>query len=229
MRNAVRPKTTRGRPATGRDPTITVRLPAELINSLDDIAKFFSVPRSEIVRRALERSDTLAADHKYSGRTKTAYHEAGHAVIGTVLGLKIGRVTIKPTRKTRGRVQTFRLSGSSLPEMSHPKDRPLAYQWEAYALCMMAGKQVEHFAGFPDAGDGAGRDDLQIEKLLKQWVRSEKIDGMRDRLERMTDRLVRRHYATIQQVARRLIAKETIDGCEIEEIVRRARARKSAA
>jgi negative regulator of replication initiation len=44
----------RGRPATGRDPTLTIRLPKELTARLDAHAKSRGESRSEVMRRFLE-------------------------------------------------------------------------------------------------------------------------------------------------------------------------------
>ena len=44
----------RGRPATGRDPLITARLPAALLEALDNWAEKNGVPRSELVRQFVE-------------------------------------------------------------------------------------------------------------------------------------------------------------------------------
>jgi hypothetical protein len=45
----------RGRPATGRDPVITVRLPLTVISSINRFAAEKSVSRSEAVRQLLEK------------------------------------------------------------------------------------------------------------------------------------------------------------------------------
>jgi hypothetical protein len=46
----------RGRPATGRDPVMTVRLPEELIGRLKAYAKRNNQTRSEALRELIERS-----------------------------------------------------------------------------------------------------------------------------------------------------------------------------
>jgi Arc/MetJ-type ribon-helix-helix transcriptional regulator len=46
----------RGRPATGRDPAITVRLPSKVITDINRWASDNSVGRSEAIRRLLERA-----------------------------------------------------------------------------------------------------------------------------------------------------------------------------
>jgi predicted DNA-binding protein len=44
----------RGRPATGKDPLITVRLPRELIEAANTLAKREGISRSGVIRAALE-------------------------------------------------------------------------------------------------------------------------------------------------------------------------------
>jgi len=46
----------RGRPATGRDPVMTVRLPATLTERIDEHAKSCGESRSETMRRLLEEA-----------------------------------------------------------------------------------------------------------------------------------------------------------------------------
>jgi predicted DNA-binding protein len=52
---AIIPKKRRGRPATGKDPLIALRLPLALIKKLDDWAKENGVSRSAAVRGFIER------------------------------------------------------------------------------------------------------------------------------------------------------------------------------
>jgi Arc/MetJ-type ribon-helix-helix transcriptional regulator len=44
----------RGRPATGHDPTITVRLPGEIVEAIVSVAEAEKLSRSEVIRLALE-------------------------------------------------------------------------------------------------------------------------------------------------------------------------------
>jgi hypothetical protein len=44
----------RGRPATGKDPQINMRMPAELISRIEDWAKVNELGRSEAIRRLVE-------------------------------------------------------------------------------------------------------------------------------------------------------------------------------
>ena len=51
MSISVTPKK-RGRPATGKDPAVTVRLPEPVINALNDCAEAEEKTRSEVLREA---------------------------------------------------------------------------------------------------------------------------------------------------------------------------------
>jgi predicted DNA-binding protein len=48
-------KRSRGRPATGRDPVLAVRLPDELRTTVEEWAKKEKVTRSEAIRTLIER------------------------------------------------------------------------------------------------------------------------------------------------------------------------------
>jgi hypothetical protein len=50
----VQPKRRRGRPATGKDPLLTVRAPREIIEAIDDWAAKQDTTRSDAVRRLVE-------------------------------------------------------------------------------------------------------------------------------------------------------------------------------
>jgi hypothetical protein len=50
----VTPKKRRGRPATGRDPHVTTRMPEEMISQIDDWAEANGLGRSEAIRRLVE-------------------------------------------------------------------------------------------------------------------------------------------------------------------------------
>jgi Ribbon-helix-helix protein, copG family len=51
----VHPKKRRGRPATGKDPLVSARLPPALVKSVEVFAKTESITRSDAIRRLLER------------------------------------------------------------------------------------------------------------------------------------------------------------------------------
>lgn len=54
MNQSISVKPKRGRPATGRDPLVGVRLPRDLIERVDGWADTRELTRSEAIRRLLE-------------------------------------------------------------------------------------------------------------------------------------------------------------------------------
>jgi hypothetical protein len=78
-----------GRPATGSDPTVTIRLPKELIKKIADTAEYANQSKSDVYRRALTVGlQFLSGDTKYEyqyhnhirPKHGAQVHEAGHAV-----------------------------------------------------------------------------------------------------------------------------------------------------
>jgi predicted DNA binding CopG/RHH family protein len=55
-RKKVIPKKKRGRPATGKDPLVALRLPDSMIAAIDRAAESDGVSRSEKIRRLIEKS-----------------------------------------------------------------------------------------------------------------------------------------------------------------------------
>jgi hypothetical protein len=58
----------RGRPATGRDPFLTARVPSDVIKAIEAWARGNDISRSEAIRQLLEAG--LAATAKPKVRTK---------------------------------------------------------------------------------------------------------------------------------------------------------------
>jgi Arc/MetJ-type ribon-helix-helix transcriptional regulator len=51
----VHPKKGRGRPATGKDPLVSARLPVKLIENIKSIAESEKISRSDAIRNLIER------------------------------------------------------------------------------------------------------------------------------------------------------------------------------
>src|SRR6266478_1712978 len=102
MTNIGKTKKKRGRPATGRDPSITIRIPPDLIAYIDRRASKAQMSRSELIRIMLEES-SVGLPPGLKKKTRTAYHEAGHAVIARVLGIPIKKVSIQYSAATKRR------------------------------------------------------------------------------------------------------------------------------
>lgn len=155
---------------------------------------------------------------------QTAYHEAGHAVIGRVLTLHCGGATIKPNYE----------EGEAGHAITHDPYGCL-YQWEmrghvrgsrdavwhARIMGYMAGAETEMvLLGSGAVGDTDDR--YQIALMAEELHRDTNWDKLEPRLRVMTRMLVRRHRARIERVAKALLARTTISAKSLDKIVGRS-------
>jgi cell division protease FtsH len=171
----------------------------------------------------------------------TAYHEAGHAVLSTLLlpHIKIEQVTIAPRSKTLGFV-------------SYNADEPLSNitkQELFYDVCvLMAGRIAKMKKAGDEKMDSGAIDDLsqasfQIYTAITNLgmdrelglINIETISPMsenflREKIEerfllwnktayRYSKKLVNAHWETIEKLAKKLIEKEIVEGEELLKLV----------
>lgn len=160
-------------------------------------------------------------------RDHTAIHEAGHAVIGRVLGMLCGGATIvrSPEEGEAGHAitedpyGTLDYWGATLRKYRADEMRSIIC---GRIITVMAGAEAEaEILGKCRGGDGNDRRQITqmtethyfpIERL-EEWSRWE------PRMRRQTRRLVRRHRATIQRVADNLKKRKTLTAEEIDAIM----------
>lgn len=147
-------------------------------------------------------------------REATAYHEAGHAVIGRILGLRCGHVTIVADEDSSGHA----IAGT--PEETYAdweregKLRDLNSALVGRILAHMAGAEAEvALLGKCRGGDGDDRREIAL--MLATVGRSGHERIMREK----TAALVRRHRVLIEAVARALLAHETLTSEAISAMV----------
>jgi hypothetical protein len=116
-------------------------------------------------------SDRSSPMSKSARKTYTAYHEAGHAVIGRVLGLVCGSVTIVPdavgfgcatTKSPQATLDVWDARGRC-----RLNGRDLTSVYRAYIMELMAGREAAELCCGP-GGDfiGDGNDIQQIDTLI---------------------------------------------------------------
>ncbi len=155
-------------------------------------------------------------------RLHTAIHEAGHAVIGRVLGLPCGEVTI---------------IGESEHELGHAiVDDPI-HTWERgdgsrralvekSCISLYAGAEAERVL-LGNAGDhvGDGPDFSKARSLIMilgvrgAHVGDEVWERYEARLRRQSNLLVLLHRHKIERVARALLERGTLQGDDIDAII----------
>jgi hypothetical protein len=130
-----------------------------------------------------------------------AYHEAGHAVIGRVLGLLCGEVTIIPKGTALG--------GAMIQQIP-PRNQPMPHGLlVCYVKQLMAGREAEKVCWTvldecSDENDRAMIDELHTNS--KCYGRPLHLGSLRG----VTARLVRRHKGEIEAVALTLIKRQTM-------------------
>jgi len=211
-------KRKRGRPANGRDPLISVRLPKDLLSYINGRAATYSISRSELFRIMLE--ETKLGMPPDLMRSRTAYHEAGHAVIARVLNISIIKVSIRFQIAAAG----SRTGSAGRVHHYRTKRRHLGlYERDALVMMTLAGRLAEQILiGFET--DGGDRKDLadvrRFAKSMNEW--------RMHRLHRMTEMLVWRHAESIRRVAAHLLNKEELDQPSVDKIIQASPRRVSA-
>lgn len=154
----------------------------------------------------------------------TAYHEAGHAVIGRVLTLPCGGATIKADYDD-GK------AGHAITEDPHVcieewskrfrvRDNQEAV-WHARIMTYMAGAEAEmELLGSSAIGDGNDR--YQIAMMAEELSGAVDWDKLEPRLRAMTRMLVRRHRVRIERVAQALLARTTLSAKQLDKLVGRS-------
>jgi len=154
----------------------------------------------------------------------TAYHEAGHAVIGRVLTLHCGGATIKPDYEegVAGHAITHEPSAClyEWEKRGHVRDSKDAV-YHARIMTFMAGAEAEReLLGSQAIADGDDRE--QIELMAEELDHDTNWAKLEPRLRAMTRRLVRRHRALIERVAKALLAETTLSAEALDKLVGRS-------
>jgi hypothetical protein len=171
-------------------------------------------------------------DKKERDRAETAYHEAGHAVIGLAGELPVSFVTIVPSKYALGHVQTrYQNTGVGWVEdrwidhdafgNTRKRHKYTVAEHHAGIHCDIAGPMAEaELRGDPTQWrKHASPADMtlarnsrrQLGKVAKEWPE----------YERETLVLVRKFWSMIEAVAKALLDRGTLSGGDVDDICRR--------
>jgi len=156
------------------------------------------------------------ADSRALELAATAYHEAGHAVMATILGRKIQKVTIASAHLQTGGVRL------GVCELGKGRTKASHDAVEDEVLILLAGMVAEaQFTG-QYCSLGASHDLRLVNRLLADRGGSERqFSRVQRRMLEKTEHLLSEtaHAKAIALVARELITRTTISGRNVRHIV----------
>ena len=147
----------------------------------------------------------------------TAYHEAGHAVIGRVLGMTCGGATIVPNYEALEAGHAITCVERSISDWDARGRWRWVSMYRARIMVLMAGREseIEVFGKDPDAEFGDGYDLREVNLTLEEANVDERTLA---KLRSKTRGLVRRHRRAITEVATALSKYHSLGAEQIDEI-----------
>jgi ATP-dependent Zn protease len=157
-----------------------------------------------------------------------AIHEAGHAVIGRVLGMLCGNTTIEPDDDSGGHGIIHDPDDIDDAWKRQGRYRNFSTVYVGRIMSFMAGAEAEvEILGKCQGGDGDDRHQI-ARMMMSRWLHipgyEEDGDGSAERFEARlrtkTSGLVRRHRDKIERVAAALLARRTLTAEQVEAAMR---------
>jgi ATP-dependent Zn protease len=168
------------------------------------------------------------SDEYRTMRYATAIHEAGHAVIGRVLGMLCGDTTIVPDDDSGGHGIIHDPDDIDDAWKRQGRYRNFSSVYVGRIMSFMAGAEAE--IEILGEYQGADEDDRhQIARMMmSRWLHIPGYDEDRDgsaerfeaRLRARTRGLVRRHRGKIERIAAALLVRRTLTAEEVEAVLR---------
>ena len=147
---------------------------------------------------------------------KTAFHEAGHAVMAQIVGRPIEKVSISPAHLHSG---GMRLGVCKL-QKGRKKSSKDALEDEV--MILFAGMVAESYLTGEYCRQGAGQDLRMIRRLLLNRGGSERsLQKLEKRILEKTEHILddRAHLNAIQRVAEKLVENESISGRSVRHLL----------
>jgi ATP-dependent Zn protease len=149
-------------------------------------------------QRGLVDADRRREEKRRDRAISTAQHEAGHALVGLLLGLTPRSVTIEPGFDSEGMTRIGNKGTSAF-------DR---------CIFSMAGSESERLFGSRDDGH---QDDL-MQARIQAGAISEDVDDV-ERARVVARSILKSNFAALTALAVELLAARSLDRSEIEEII----------
>lgn len=152
-------------------------------------------------------------EYSPKSRWELALHEAGHAVVGCVLGQTITGVSISAREDSYGRVE-FK------PPERNPSEKPRFREVKRYVVALLAGHGAQSLAMSGARSFRSEREWVEAELNVFAAVgHAEQAAELLDRLWEATRRLLRRHWKAVTQVAAELETAGQVSGAYVRELL----------
>lgn len=164
---------------------------------------------------------------KASRSEGTAYHEAGHAVVGYLLGFDPYELAIKPDRTSGARGRVSGVGGPLLPmpDRAPAMDRQLRMKTENEVVVLLSGILAEAKRTGRYNWLGAAGDLEQADRLLIPICSTphQQVDRRR-RLEKRAQQIIdqRATWRAVESVAAELVNRSRLSGAEALGLIRAA-------
>ena len=162
---------------------------------------------------------------------ETAYHEAGHCVVGGIFGHGCDDASIVPGDGTLGHVTANGMYWVE-DDVNRDLDRELVEERVCSLYAGLEERVCSLYAGYaaqvrfaPEsaerarlgAGSGAGSDDERAEELLEMAGLATAAD--RERLRARSAQLVAEHWPAVERIAVELLEHQRLGGQEVEALL----------
>jgi hypothetical protein len=156
-------------------------------------------------------------------RKNVAIHEAGHAVVARVLGLRGGTATLVPDAASdqSGHANaTIADPWQTIEPDGSPSTRPAWLTIRVRILTLMAGAEAEReLAGSMNIEDGGDRVEIARLAAAPESELQDCFAEYEPRMRMQTRRIVRRYKSVIAEVATALLEQTTLSPEEIDALV----------
>ena len=162
-----------------------------------------------------------SADEEQTARPNdsihTAYHEAGHAVVGRILGLTCGDISIVADSKDATAGHAITHVERSVHEWEQRGRWRYRSLYRAGIMMLMAGREAEVVClGHCEGGDGDDQYQIACHHHGEAEIAEEDLPRWRYR----TRQLCLRHAEIIKRVAQKLLERKELDAKEVDALVR---------
>jgi len=151
-------------------------------------------------------------------RRHTAYHEAGHAVIGHVLGYDVRKATIRKRYNSLGGAWVSKPSSLGATEVQAGSTERDDFGHICVDLAGPLAEKLVNRSSFKELIANGSSGDWETAQRRARRINRKQSGTVIDVLVEETKALVQHHRAAIARVAAALLERETVNGDDIKRL-----------